>query len=198
MVLVIYAHPYPNRSRANRALLGAASQIEGVEVRSLYDLYPDFNIDMEAEQQALLRAGSVVWQHPMYWYSVPGLLKHWFDKVLLRGWAYGPGGRALAGKRCLWVTTTGGDTQAFSPDGMHAHPFESFVPPVEQTARFCHMLWEPPLVLHDAHHLPDDDMAHVIDDYRARLTALRAIGVRAASPPATDGSTPAAEGVTRG
>ncbi|RYE89143.1 MAG: glutathione-regulated potassium-efflux system oxidoreductase KefF [Myxococcales bacterium] len=180
MVLVIYAHPYPNRSRANRALLGAASQVDGIEVRSLYDLYPDFNIDMEAEQQALVRATAVVWQHPMYWYSVPGLLKHWFDKVLLRGWAYGPGGRALEGKRCLWVTTTGGDPQAFRPEGMHAHPFESFVPPVEQTARFCHMTWEPPLVLHDAHHLPDAEMAHVIDDYRARLRALCAPESRAA------------------
>src|SRR5687768_2477921 len=127
MVVLVFAHPYPNRSRANRRLLKEVRDLTGVEVRSLYDLYPDFGIDVEAEQAALLRADIVVWQHPLYWYSVPGLLKLWFDKVLARGWAYGEGGTALHGKRCLWVTTTGGDTEAFESSGIHAHSFEAFV-----------------------------------------------------------------------
>ena len=55
------------------------------------------------------RRALVVWMHPVYWYSVPALLKHWFDKVLALGWAYGEGGTALRGKHCLWVPTTGGD-----------------------------------------------------------------------------------------
>src|SRR5262245_51490007 len=112
MALLVYAHPYPLRSRANRALLAALEGLPQLEVRSLYDLYPDFGIDIGTEQRALLRAELVIWQHPMYWYSVPGLLKHWFDKVLARGWAYGEGGTALRGKTCLWVTTTGGDEHA--------------------------------------------------------------------------------------
>jgi glutathione-regulated potassium-efflux system ancillary protein KefF len=61
-------------------------------VHSLYDLYPDFDIDVDAEQAALKHADLVVWMHPIYWYSVPAMLKHWFDVVLLRGWAYGEGG----------------------------------------------------------------------------------------------------------
>ena len=174
MVLVIYAHPYPDRSRANRRLLGAVRDLPGVEVRSLYDLYPDFDIDIDSEQQALLRAGTVVWHHPMYWYSVPGLLKHWFDKVLLRGWAYGEGGTALRGKRCQWVTTTGGNAQAFQPDGMHQHVFEAFVPVIQQTAQFCGMLWQPPLVVHGAHHIPDDELGQRASDYQSRLTELLA------------------------
>src|SRR5690349_11399625 len=145
MFALIYAHPYPDRSRANRALLGAVAGLPEPEVRSLYDLYPDFGIDVEAEQELLLKAQLIVWQHPLYWYSVPGLLKHWFDKVLARGWAYGEGGTALRGKRCLWVSTTGGDAASFSAAGMHQHPFASFVAPVEQTARFCGMEWLEPI-----------------------------------------------------
>src|SRR4051812_38515621 len=114
MIDLVFAHPYPNRSRANRVLLAAVRDLPGVEVHSLYDLYPDFSIDVEAEQDALKRARLIVWQHPLYWYSVPGLMKHWFDKVLARGWAYGEGGTALVGKTCLWVTTSGGDEAAFS------------------------------------------------------------------------------------
>ena len=37
MLLVILAHPYPDRSLANRTLLEAIDGLDGVTVRSLYD-----------------------------------------------------------------------------------------------------------------------------------------------------------------
>ena len=174
MIALVYAHPYPQRSRANRRLVETVRGLDTVEFTSLYDAYPDFDIDVKREQAALERARVVVWQHPMYWYTVPGLLKHWFDKVLVRGWAYGEGGTALAGKRCLWVTTTGGEPKAFAPDGMHGHPFQAFVPVVEQTARFCGMRWEEPIVLHGAHRVPEAALASAAGSYRERLMSLLA------------------------
>lgn len=75
MILIIYAHPYPHHSHANKRMLEQARTLEGVEIRSLYQLYPDFNIDIAAEQEALSRADLIVWQHPMQWYSIPPLLK---------------------------------------------------------------------------------------------------------------------------
>ena len=56
MILIIYAHPYPHHSHANKRMLEQARTLEGVEIRSLYQLYPDFNIDIAAEQEALSRA----------------------------------------------------------------------------------------------------------------------------------------------
>ena len=79
MIYLVFAHPYPSQSRANRALFDAVRDLPGVEVCSLYDRYPDFDIDVAAEQAALARAQLVLWMHPVYWYSVPALLKHWFD-----------------------------------------------------------------------------------------------------------------------
>ena len=108
MILIIYAHPYPQHSHANKRMLEQAGTLEGVEIRSLYQLYPDFNIDVAAEQAALARADLVIWQHPMQWYSVPPLLKLWMDKVLSHGWAYGHNGIALRGKSLMWAVTTGG------------------------------------------------------------------------------------------
>jgi len=171
-VLLLFAHPYPDRSRANRRLLGAAQGLDGVEVRSLYDLYPAFDIDVPAEQSALRRAYAVVWQHPLYWYSVPALLKHWFDKVLARGFAYGQGGDALTGKRCLWVVTSGGDEAAFGPQGMHRRPLDEFSPVIEQTALFCGMRWETPLVLYGAHRVADTVLDAAVSHYRERLEQL--------------------------
>jgi glutathione-regulated potassium-efflux system ancillary protein KefF len=172
MILVVFAHPYPDRSSANRALLGGLEGLHGVEVRSLYDLYPDFNIDAAAERWALERASVVVWQHPIYWYSMPALLKLWVEKVLTFGWAWGPGGDALRGKRCLWAVTTGGDENDYQPDGLHGHVFGAFAPVMEQTARFCGMEWVEPVVVHEARQLDSDGLAAWAAAYRARLVEL--------------------------
>ena len=71
-----------------------------------------------------------------------------------------------------WVTTTGGEASAFSPTGMHGHPFEAFMPVMQQTARFCGMHWEEPLVIHGAHRTSEKQLAEVVSGYRARLQAL--------------------------
>lgn len=176
MILILYAHPYPQYSRACKALLDAIRNLPDTEVRSLYDLYPDFDIDIAAEQAALSRADLVIWLHPLHWYSVPGLLKHWFDVVLLRGWAYGEDGTALHGKQCLWVTTTGGDAQAYSAEGIHQLPFADFVAPLVQTARYCGMAWQEPFILHASHLISDQELQGRAGDLHARL--MRSMATR--------------------
>jgi glutathione-regulated potassium-efflux system ancillary protein KefF len=168
-IAVIYAHPYPNRSRTGRLLLSSVSGLEKVTVRSLYERYPDFSIDVEAEQNVLREAALIVWQHPVYWYGTPPLLSLWFEKVLARGWAYGKGGDALRDKACLWVPTTGGDADAYREGGMHGHAFEKFIPPVEQTARFCGMRWLPPLIVHGSHHATEDQLRERGLEYKQLL-----------------------------
>jgi glutathione-regulated potassium-efflux system ancillary protein KefF len=171
VIVVIYAHPYPSRSRANAALLRGIADVPALQVRSLYELYPDFDIDPEAERKALEPATLVVFMHPVYWYTTPGLLKHWFDQVLVRGWAYGEGANGLRGKDCLWVVTSGGDEAAYSASGRHAHAFEAFVPVVEQTARYCGMNWLEPFVLHGAHLVSDAELETAARELRARILA---------------------------
>ena len=50
-ILVLFAHPSPGRSEVNRPLAEAASRIDGVTLVDLYASYPDFNIDVDREQQ---------------------------------------------------------------------------------------------------------------------------------------------------
>ena len=169
MIALIYAHPHPARSRANRVLLDAARSVPTVTVRSLYDTYPDFEVDVAAERKLLVDSRLIVWQHPIMWYSAPALLKLWFDTVLAHGWAYGEGGTALAGKSCLWVTTTGAPPAGYTAEGVHQHPFESFVPVIEMTARYCGMRWLPPIVVHGAHRIDDAALRDHAQSYRERL-----------------------------
>lgn len=155
----IYAHPLAERSLANTELLDGLGDLPFVVRRNLYDLYPDFDIDVDAERTLLAPVDLVVLQHPVYWYSMPALMKLWIDEVFGLGWAYGKGGTALAGKHLQWVVTTGGDFRAYSESGPHGHPFDVFIAPIRQTAHFCGMHWQDPIVVHDAH----SDRAHVRD-----------------------------------
>ena len=154
--LVIHAHPRPRQSRVTRALLDTLAARPDTAVRSLYERYPDFDIDVASEQEALTHADLLVWVTPVYWYSVPALLKHWFDTVLTHGWAYGHGTQALQGKTAWWVASAGGTTAAYAPGGHHMRPFADYVAPVEHTARYCGMHWLPPFVAHGGQrHTPE-------------------------------------------
>lgn len=183
MIYLVFAHPYPSQSRANKALLEAVRDLPGLEVCSLYDRYPDFDIDVAAEQAALSRAQLVVWMHPVFWYSVPGLLKHWFDKVLSHGWAYGDGAAALRGKDCLWVASTGGTAEAYSAAGIHQRPFAEFTPPIEETARFCAMNWLAPCILHGANEIEGAELGAHARQLRQRLETWLAAHAGKAGPP---------------
>lgn len=169
MILLLYAHPHHSRSIAQRALLDAVRTLPQVRLHALYDQYPDFSLDVAAEQALLAEARLVIWQHPVYWYAPPALLKLWFETVLTRGWAFGEDANALAGKDCLWVTSTGAPDEAYREAGMHQHSFDAFVPVVKQTAQFCRMRWLEPIVVHGAHRLEARELAQRGAQYRARL-----------------------------
>lgn len=174
MILLLHAHPYPSRSRACHALRGAASGIEGITVHDLYNRYPDFDINVPEEQARLSAASLIIALHPVYWYAMPGLLKQWMDCVLVRGFAYGPGGTALHGKHFLWAPTTGGDAHAYSADGMHERPFSEFLPPVEQAVRYCGMHWLPPHIVHGAHLISEAALAAEAAGFAARINDWKA------------------------
>jgi glutathione-regulated potassium-efflux system ancillary protein KefF len=180
MIYLVFAHPYPSQSRANRALLEAVRDLPGVDVCSLYDRYPDFDIEVAAEQSALSRADLVIWMHPVFWYSVPGLMKQWFDKVLTYGWAYGDGATGLRGKDCLWVATTGGKPETYAAGNIHRRPFVEFSRPVEGAALFCGMNWQEPFILHGVNEIDDAGLAAAAAQLRERLEAWLAAHAGAA------------------
>ncbi|MEO7150531.1 MAG: NAD(P)H-dependent oxidoreductase [Burkholderiaceae bacterium] len=171
-VLVLVAHPQLELSRANRRLMDAACAIgPRVAVRDLYALYPDFLIDVAAEQAALGPATLVVWLHPVHWYGMPPLMKLWLDDVLAFGWAYGPDGEALRGKDLWLVASTGGAEDSYRPDSYNRYFFDAFLPPYEQTAALCGLRFLPPLLLHGAHRAGPDEIAAHADTFAQRLAS---------------------------
>lgn len=167
--VVLAAHPNWRESRVNRRLLAAALEPGGVQVRDLYALYPDYDIDTVAEQAAISAAPLIVLLHPVQWYSMPALLKLWLDEVLSHGWAYGPGGGALQGKDLWLVASTGGPESSYHPQGYNRYFFDAFLPPYEQTAALCGMRFLPPLLLHGAHRASDAEVEQHVRVFQDRL-----------------------------
>lgn len=180
--LILAAHPDLAQSRVTRTLLDAAADIGGVEVRDLYRLYPDYAIDVPAEQKALSEAKLLVLLHPLQWYSMPALQKLWLDEVLRFGWAYGPGGEALRGKDLWLVSSTGSAAESYAVDGYNRHPIDAFLLPYAQTATLCGMHFLPPLLLHSAHRASATDLARHTEAFVAGLSSHRAGGSASAPP----------------
>ena len=172
-VLILFAHPAFQLSRANRALADAVRDLEGVTFHDLYELYPDLLVDVGHEQELLQSHDAIVLQHPFYWYSAPALVKEWLDLVLTHGWAYGDGGTALEGKTWLTAITCGGSESSYGGRGGNRWSVEEFLRPFEATAALCNMRWAPPFVVHASHLVTEADLAGAAAKYREQILALQ-------------------------
>lgn len=154
-VLVISGHPNLNESYTNTVILESLQQgLDSVEVRRLDSLYPDYQIDVAAEQQALLKADVVVLQFPFYWYSMPALLKKYLDDVFSYNFAYGSKGDKLKGKDFILSFTIGGPEESYDPLGYNHFTVEQFMYPLQQTAYLAGMVYHKPVYSHRMVYIP--------------------------------------------
>lgn len=171
-VLVLYAHPNPNQSKINRQMALAGNTLDHVQVRDLYETYPDFHIDGVAEQKSLKEAQAVVFQFPIYWFNAPAIIREWQDTVLSRGFAFGPGGTALQGKGFMLAVTTGGGKQSYAEGQPHGAPIEDYLRTFEQTARFCGMNLLKPFIVQGVGSMTEKDVDDTLEAYKARLSMI--------------------------
>lgn len=163
--LVNVFHPRLDQSTVNRRWAEHMAHQPGVTVRHLDALYPDRAIDVAAEQAVLLAHDRIVFQHPLFWYSVPPLMKQWLDDVLTYGWAYGPGGTALAGKEWLSAISTGGPADAYVAGGYNTYSMSELLKPLQQTANLIGMKFLPPFVWHGAVRATPEALAEGVEAY---------------------------------
>lgn len=173
-VLILFAHPALHRSRINLAMMDAVQDLEGVTFRDLYEIYPDFHIEVSTEQELLVEHDVIVWQHPFYWYSAPSLMKEWMDVVLEYGFAYGDEGRALRGKKLMSALTTGGPESAYDRAGYNRFSMRELLAPFDQTAHLCGMTYLDPFILHGVNQFSPAQVAAAAASYRQRIQELLA------------------------
>ncbi|MGN4425906.1 NAD(P)H-dependent oxidoreductase [Bacillus cereus group sp. MYBK30-1] len=100
--------------------------------------------DVTSEQQKLLAADAVIFHFPLWWYSMPAILKGWVDRVFAYGLAYGYkdegnryryGDGGLKGKRAMLSVTVGGPEIDYSPRGING-PLEQLLFPITHGTLF--------------------------------------------------------------
>lgn len=76
-----------------------------------------------AEQDKLEWCDLMIWQFPLWWFSMPGILKGWVDRVFAMGRIYGQGkiyeNGAFREKKALLSLTTGGPPGDYLKDGFN-------------------------------------------------------------------------------
>lgn len=172
-ILILFAHPALQKSRINKVLIKGISQIEGITFHDLYQVYPEFDIDVEKEKELLVNHQVVVFHHPLFWYSTPAILKEWQDLVLEHGWAYGSKGDALKDKLFFNVLTSGGRREAYSGEGYNRFELRTLLAPIEQTANLCKMIYLPPFAVQGTHSIQHDQVEQYREKYHLLLSDIR-------------------------
>ncbi|GAE84409.1 NAD(P)H-dependent oxidoreductase [Bacteroides reticulotermitis] len=134
--IVILAHPYFGQaSHINKSWIETLSKTNPeISIHNLYEKYPDWQIDVPAEQNLISGYDRIIFQYPFQWYNMPPLLKKWIDEVFLQGWAYGQGGDKLVGKEIGVAISTAGISDVYTESGFGT--IEQLLKPMASTTKF--------------------------------------------------------------
>jgi glutathione-regulated potassium-efflux system ancillary protein KefG len=146
--LMLMFHPNINESFAHRHIKEALQGNSKLTLRDQYALYPNGLIDVQQEQDLLMSHDRIIMQFPFRWFGAPPLFKEWETQVLSYGFAYGASGDKLKNKKFLIALTTGGPKENYLlvPNERYQFNIRTLLSPLEQTALFCGMVFEDPIV----------------------------------------------------
>ncbi|VVE06797.1 NAD(P)H dehydrogenase [Pandoraea aquatica] len=142
------------------------------------------SVDIAREQEKLRWADTVIFQFPLWWFSMPAIMKGWFDRVYAYGFAYGVGEHSnahwgdrygegsLSGKRAMLVVTTGGWDSHYSARGING-PIDDVLFPIQHGMLFYpgfDVL--PPFVTFRSSRVDAEAFATITHDLGKRLDTL--------------------------
>ncbi len=134
--------------------------------------------DIAAEMEKVKRADLVIFQFPVWWFGMPGILKGWADRVFARGFAYIAGRKydtgMFRGKLAMVATTTGTSADTYAPDGIDGDILTVLWPIHNGLFRYSGFDVLPPFVAYMAGRVGDDGRQAYLDAYRKRLRDIDA------------------------
>lgn len=172
---VASAADFPQRNNPDY-LVYALEQRHAVKT----DTLPD---DIQIELNMLKACDLLVLNFPIYWFSVPAILKGWIDRVFLSGEVYG--GRnfydrgLMKGKRALLTFTLGGRDHMFGDAAVHGDLNTMLRPLLRGSLGYAGFEVLEPFAAYHVPYISDEARAQVMDDFDA---CLRNLDERAALP----------------
>lgn len=140
--------------------------------------------DVAAEQAKMIWADVVLLQFPLWWFSVPAILKGWLDRVLAAGWAYRVtdpkdpkrtlryGDGNLKGRRGMLIVTTGATAESLGPRGVAGDIGDLLFPVNYGVFWYTGMSALPPHVIHSANRVDAAQHAAIEKALAQRLAGL--------------------------
>jgi NAD(P)H dehydrogenase (quinone) len=142
------------------------------------------SVDIVAEQQKLLWADAVLLSFPMWWFSMPAILKGWVERVFALGLAYGVGEHGgerwgdrygegvLSGRRAMLIVTMGGHESHYSRRGVNG-AIDDVLWPIQHGVLFYPgMEVLPPFLIYQSHKLTEADWPEVARALRLHIGGL--------------------------
>jgi len=133
--------------------------------------------DIAAEVEKLKACDLLLLSFPLFWFSVPAILKGWIDRVLLSGLTYG-GKRfydhgGLAGKKATIGITLGGRPHMFGPNAIHGEIETMLRPLLRGTLWYTGMQVLPPFYAYHVPYITADARKEILADWRHWLLTLK-------------------------
>ena len=132
--------------------------------------------DIQAEIEKLKWCDLLIFNFPMYWFSVPAIMKGWIDRVFVSGLCYGgkrfydQGG--LKGKKGLLAFTLGGREHMFGEDKIHGEMQTMLRPLLRGSMAYVGLKVLPPFIGWHVPYISDEDRQSLLKKYREYLTNL--------------------------
>ena len=150
-------------------LVYALEQRHGWETGTIAD-------NIRAELELVLWADLLILSFPLFWFSLPAMLKGWIDRVLLSGPTYG-GKRfydrgGLSGKKGLLAFTLGARPHMFGPRAIHGPLDDMLRPLLRGTLYYVGMDVLPPFAAYHVPYISHAARQGVLDSYRDYLRSL--------------------------
>ena len=132
--------------------------------------------DIKAEIEKVEAADLLVLNFPLYWFSMPAILKGWIDRVFVSGKFYG-GKRiyangGMSGKKVLVSVTTGGREDMLSCSGIHGDINDILKPLLQGTLGYVGMEVLEPFHAFHVPYISADARADLLDKWRSELATL--------------------------
>lgn len=150
-------------------------QVEQAKTHTNQTGYAD---DIEREQRKLDAADLVILQFPLWWFSVPAILKGWVDRVFAAGYCYGGGQifetARFAGKEAMISVTTGGLEETFTKGGRYGDIHDILHHIQHGMLAFTGFTVLEPFVVHGPARIGADRRQYHLDRFAARLAQITA------------------------
>lgn len=135
--------------------------------------------DILVEQERLRTCDLLILQFPLWWFSMPAILKGWVDRVLTMGFAYG-GGKwydegGLKGRKAMLSLTTGGPEHIYTPHGRNGSMDQLLFPIQHGILYFCGFEVLPPFIAYGPAHLDAPKRDQLLLDYEAHLGGIEGL-----------------------